>query len=71
MDDSNMRYLILFLLLISNFCFASNVTCYSYSKKIYQGKGKDFILEEGIVAFTEIKTHHLILIMGDCVIQDV
>jgi hypothetical protein len=65
-----MRTLIaLVLVLISFPCFSAEVTCFSKKTRIYHGYGTDFSFHRDFIAFTESKTHHLIMTYADCIIM--
>ena len=59
----------IFLLFFPFVIHAAEVTCFSGKTRIYHGWGDDFVYTADFMAFTEYKTHHLIMVSAECVIM--
>jgi len=59
----------LFIIVFAQQCLAAEVNCFSGKVRIYHGFGKDFVYNDDFLAFTEIKTGHLIVSNGDCIVM--
>jgi hypothetical protein len=61
--------ILLFSLPIAN-AISAEVNCYSGKVRIYHGFGHDFeFYADELIAFTEYKTDHVIVVRADCVVM--
>lgn len=68
-----MRFAILIMLLMlitfPPTSFSAEINCYSGKTRIYHGWGNDLIYTDHFIGFTELKTNHVVLINGDCIVM--
>ena len=61
--------LLLYLLCLPMFSYASTIDCYSGGKNIYHGAGNEVFYTGDYVAFTEYGTGKTVFLFAECIVK--